>query len=103
MVGCNGKIWTQDPPALGRRQQQDIIRHHPGVTPEGNVQTIKAAFGLFVTPEILDIIMRETNREATRVYAEWNTAHPNNQRNWTETNISELKPFIGLLITWNWN
>jgi len=99
MVGRNGKMWTPDAPQQGRRQLQDIIRHHPGVTPEGHVQTIKAAFELFVTPEMLDIIMRETNREASRVYAEWNTAHPNNPKNWTETNIPELKAFIGLLLS----
>lgn len=42
--------------------------------------------------------MRETNREAERVHAEWNAAHPDNQKQWTPVTIVELKAFIGLLL-----
>ena len=77
---------------------QDIIRNPPGVTRAGTVQEMEASYDLFITPTILDIIMRETNREATRVYAEWNAANPNNVKQWTPLSIPELKAFIGLLL-----
>ena len=89
---------TENPLCLGRHQPQDIIRHHQGVTADGNMQTIKATFELYFTPETLDTIMMESNREATRVVTEWNSAHPENKINWIYTNIPELKAFIGLLI-----
>ncbi len=60
--------------------------------------TLTAAFELFITPEILDIIMRENNTEANRVNAEWNTAHQNKQKYWNHVTMSELKALIGLLL-----
>lgn len=47
----------------------------------------------------MDIIVRETNREASRVYIEWNNAHPDNPKQWTAITVIELKAFLGLLIT----
>ena len=62
------------------------------------METLSAVFDLFITPEILNIIMKETNNEANRVYAEWNTAHQNNQKCWISVIVTELKALIGLLL-----
>lgn len=43
--------------------------------------------------------MRETNREASRVYALWNQTHPDNPKYWNDTTVTELKALIGLLFT----
>jgi hypothetical protein len=98
MTGKNGKVWNLTPPSIHKRGPQDIIRHHVGVTAEGKVQSIKAAFELFLTDEILDIIMRETNREANRVYRQWNIDHPEKPKTWKSLSMIELKAFVGLLI-----
>ena len=60
---------------------QDIIRCKPGVTPEARIQTEMEAFLLLITPEIIDIIVRETNRYATNCYGHWNSQHPDNKKN----------------------
>ena len=50
----------------------------------------KASFGLFLTDEILDIVMRE----AERVYTEWNTSHTENQKSWSQVTIVELRAVL---------
>lgn len=85
----NSKAWNITPPAIYRRGPQDVIHHHVGVTAGERVDNIKNAFGLFLTNEILDIIMRETNREASRVFAEWNAAHPDQVKTWRTLNQTE--------------
>lgn len=57
-----------------------------------------SAFQLLTTPEIIDIITRETNREAERVTREWNNENPNNQKEWLPTSTVEVQTFVGLLI-----
>ena len=47
----------------------------------------------------MDIIVRETNCEASCVYNEWNYAHPDNPKQWTALTIAELKALLGLLLT----
>jgi hypothetical protein len=47
---------------------------------------------------MLDIIVRETNREAGRKTAEWNDGHPDNLREWNPTTITEIQAVIGLVI-----
>ena len=74
--------WNRNPPAQHRREQQDIIRNPPGVTREGIVQSIKASFEFVITHELLDVIMRETNREVNCVCTEWNAALPDNKKVW---------------------
>jgi hypothetical protein len=79
-VDRTGRHWTTEPPALHRRQVQDIIRQQPGVTVEGRKYSIKEVFQLYLTQEIQSVIIRETNREAERCYGEWNSSHPDNQK-----------------------
>ena len=80
MTAKSGRSWTSEPPAVYRRGMQDIIRCKPGVTPEARIQTEMEAFLLLITPEIIDIIVRETNRYATNCYEHWNSEHPDNKK-----------------------
>jgi len=98
MKGKNGKVWNLNPPATYKRGPQDIIRHHVGITAEGKVQCAKASFELFLTDEIVDIVMRETNREAGRVFRQWNEANADNQKTWTAVTMTEMKAVFGILI-----
>ncbi|KAB0790446.1 hypothetical protein PPYR_15168 [Photinus pyralis] len=48
----------------------------------------------------MDIVIRETNREAKRVYAEWNSSNKDKPRKtWQETDQTEIEAFLGLLIS----
>lgn len=95
----NGSQWYADPPASRRRGPHDIIRNRPGVRREAVSTTELDAFQKIFSPEIFDIIVRETNREAKRICEIWNQEHQDdNQRTWTETTLQEMKAFLGLLI-----
>lgn len=99
MIGRNGRVWTADPAPQHRRRQQDIIRQQPGVSGEGRKDTIRDVMGLYLTEDILAIIVRETNREAARVHREWyEEHHAGQQKEWNPVTIEELMAFIGLLI-----
>lgn len=69
-----------------------------GITAEGKVTDKKGSFELFFTNEMLDIIMRETNREGDRVYRQWNADNPGKQKKWTAVSMIEMRAFLGLLI-----
>ena len=99
MLSKSGRKWSRIPPVVHRRGPQDIIRNPPGIRKESISVKECTAFHKVLTPEILDIVMRETNREAERVYASWNNEHTNNQKPWKMVSINELNAFIGLLIT----
>lgn len=72
IVDRTGRHWTTEPPAVHRRQVQDIIRQQPGATFEGRKDSIEAVFQRYLSQEIQSVVIRETNREAERSYGEWN-------------------------------
>ena len=92
----NGTVWQTNPPNIGRRRVQDIIRNPPGITNAGWSNTIEESFAFFMTPVMVDLVVLETNREANRWIRQWNEDHPDNQRTWTATDSVEMKVFIGL-------
>lgn len=56
-------------------------------------------FKRFVTPEIVNLIVRETNRTAESIIREWNAAHSNlDAKVWAETSETEMYAFFGLLL-----
>src|SRR5688572_11664990 len=99
MTGKNGFLWETQPPASGRRRVQDIIRTPAGVTATSRCDTIVDTYQLFLTPEIIDGIVLQTNREARRRIRAWNEQNPENQRaEWKPVNDKEMIAFIGLCI-----
>ena len=98
IVDRTGRHWTTEPPAVHRRQFQDIIRQQPGVTFEGRKDSIKEVFQLYISQAIQSVVIRETNREAECCYGEWNATHPDNQKCWKEFDWTECEAFIGLLL-----
>ena len=98
LVGRNGTRWQRNAPNIGRRRVQDIIRQPPGITNEARCNTIVEAFGLFLTPAMIDLVVLETNREARRCYREWSDANPEQVKVWTAVDDTEMKAFIGLCL-----
>lgn len=97
-IAKSGRPWTTESPASRRRGPQDIICNPPGVFREAVVEKLIDAFLKFITPEILDVVVRETNREAEKVTHEWNEEHKDNMRTWSRLSTEELAAYIGLLI-----
>jgi len=98
MKAKSGRSWTSQPPAVYRRGKEDIIRCKPGVTAEARIKTETEAFNLLMTPEIIDVIVRETNRYANNCHELWNSQHPERQKQWCPVSDAEIRTFIGLLI-----
>lgn len=68
IFGKNKFTWDRNPPTTGRRREQDIIRHAPGITAlaRSNEKSLVEVFQFFVTKEMVDNIVLQTNREARR-------------------------------------
>ena len=92
----SGRIWNRNPPTQIRTPTANILRQQQGVTRAGRVQNVLSAFQLFVSDEILYIIVRETNRYALQYFAR--KANAGESSKWTDIDIIELKAAIGLLI-----
>ena len=80
LTSRSGRLWSKTP--VHRRGPQDMIRHHPEITRDGNVTSPLEAFHLFITPVMTNIMTIETSREAQRVISLWNLAHPEKVKQW---------------------
>ncbi|CAF1376219.1 unnamed protein product, partial [Didymodactylos carnosus] len=79
--------------------QANIVKQRQGVGRRAtNIQTLKEAFQLFITQDMVEIIVRETNNRARKVTEEWNARNPDKQYRWSDTDSDEIWAFIGLLI-----
>jgi len=95
----NGFSWSSEPPPSGRRREQDIIRSPAGITSAGHVNSILEAYHLYLTPEIVDNIVLQTNREARRRIREWSEQNPDKQRtDWKPVTAQEIIALAGLCI-----
>jgi len=70
MKAKSDRVWTKVAAAVHRRGPQDIIYTQSGFCREVHANSEMDVFKLLLTPEMLDIIARETNREAKRKIAE---------------------------------
>ena len=75
------------------------MRQQPGVTHQAQCNTIGKAFSLFITPEMIDLLVLETNREARRKITQWNNDTPENQKQpRIRLDSTEMKAFTGLFL-----
>lgn len=98
LIAKNGTVWWTTPQNGGRRRMQDIIRTPPGITDAAKCNSVEEAFGFFITPTMVDLIALETNREARRRVRQWNEDNPENQRDWQEVDLTEIKASVGLCL-----
>lgn len=83
-----------------RRLQANVLKTPEGLTAYGSqFDTVAEAFFLFFTPEVINIIVTETNRKAHHHFSKWNIEHPEKVKKFVPTNETEIKAYIGLLIT----
>ncbi|CAF1585640.1 unnamed protein product, partial [Adineta steineri] len=99
----NEIVWSIDPnPVQGRIGAANIMKKKAGCI--AKVHTILDCFKLFITNEILDVIVLHTNRYAERYFDQLKTipdysgikTHKNRQ--WKSIDRIELESFIALLI-----
>lgn len=99
--------WHRDPLPTAQTRSRNILRQRGGPAATSNLFTEKELFKSIMSPEMCDIILRETNRKARRVYEAFNNNLAERFRNASErpplrtfepfTEV-ELSAFIGILI-----
>lgn len=95
----SGKLWYDAAPASRRRGPEDIVRNHSGLTAAGkSAESVADCFRLFVTSELVQLVVQHTNEEGERVYAEYNKKHSANQKEYIPFDEDEVYACIGLLI-----
>ncbi|CAM4849271.1 unnamed protein product [Rotaria magnacalcarata] len=95
----SGRQWTTEEPPKRKILQANILRQQNGIGRAATgVQTIREAFQLLMTQDMVILIVRETNRRAHLITEQWNNRNPGKENQWKETDSDEIWAFIGLLI-----
>lgn len=97
----NGTLWNKLPiKRQSRRSAVNVIKTKPGLTQySSQFTTEEEAFRLFISNEMIDIIVTETNKKAAQITNMWNDKHPTRIRIWKATNSMEIKAYMGLVIS----
>lgn len=97
----DGTQWSKTPISkYTRRSQSNKVVVTPGLTPRSAaIFSVKDAFKVFFSPDIIEIVVNETNRKAKKFYDDYNAANPNDVRRYAPTNKTEIEAYIGLLIS----
>ncbi|XP_036337528.1 piggyBac transposable element-derived protein 4-like [Rhagoletis pomonella] len=96
----DGKLWSSAPPCTGRlRAHNCAIVGREGPAP-GIMRSPVSIFKSIITPEIVSIIVRETNRKAQELCRLWCAKNPDQTpRTWTKSvTENEIYAFFGLTL-----
>ena len=101
-TSVDGTTWVSEerPPKTGRAKRANVVRECVGTTKEYNRATngsIVDSFRFFFTDEMLEVLVRETNREAERASNEHQMSNFVMER-WAPTNTTEMLAFLGSLL-----
>ncbi|CAF4635642.1 unnamed protein product, partial [Didymodactylos carnosus] len=73
----SGRRWGKSEPPKRKIPQANILRQLHGVGPSAvRMQTVKDAFQLLFTEEMILIVVTETNRSARKAAEAWNEQNP---------------------------
>jgi hypothetical protein len=89
LVGKDGEVWTLEPPTItGRAGAHNVIgKGGPTAECKKNVTNIPDTLDLFVTNQMIEMLVRFTNEEGIRTMGE----------QWKKTSSQEIRKYIGLL------
>ena len=95
----SGRQWTSKEPPKRKIPSANILRQQNGVgRPATGIQTIKEAFQVLITQEMVLLLVKETNRRAHLILEQWNKNNSGKEYQWRDTNLEEMWAFIGLLL-----
>lgn len=95
----DGTVWSRTPPSQHQAAVRNIARQRSGPHRSTETLSICDTFKKIVTSEMIDIIVRYTNKKATAVYKNYNETHPaRKQAVWKYLISCELYAFFGILI-----
>lgn len=95
--GKDGTQWSKEPPAGSRIRQHNIMQFRSG--PRHQTSVPIEVFKLFFSPNIMFIIISETNRHAKAAFEKWNSENPTKTKKvWKDFTSAELDAFIGIVL-----
>lgn len=96
----SGVKWFHHPPPVPRVQPDNVVDFTPNSSgpSSGLICDPLAIFMSIMTEDIMNIIIRETNRNANQIVAKWNVKNPTKIMEWLPLNLDEFKAFLGILL-----
>ena len=95
----SGWQWTSREPPKRKIPSADILRQRNGVgRSAAGIQSVKEAFQVLITQEMVLLLVEETNRRAHLIMKQWNKKNPAKEYHWKDTDLEEMWAFIGLLL-----
>jgi len=99
-VAKDGTVWNQLPPNFHQTSTHNIVRQRSGPLRSTETMSVCDTFKCIFTNEMIDIIIRHTNKKAKHVYETYNTNNPTKtQLEWKDLTVREFNSFLGILIT----
>ncbi|KAF7278930.1 hypothetical protein GWI33_007833 [Rhynchophorus ferrugineus] len=100
MTAKDGTQWAATSPIEHQAGRHNIVRERCGPNRNTNMLSNLDTFKLFFTPEMADIIIRNTNKKAISTYANYNEKNPEKkQLEWKNLELQEFYAFLAILIT----
>ena len=95
----SGRQWASREPPKRTVSVANILREQTGIgRPAADIQTLKEAFQLLISKEIVLLLVKETNRRAHLLLERWSKENPDKNSQWSNTDLEEMWVFIGLLL-----
>jgi hypothetical protein len=79
----SGRQWTSKEPPERKVPAANILRQRTGIIgrPAADIQTLKEAFQLLITQQMVLLLVKETNRRAHLVFERWSEENPDKKVN----------------------
>lgn len=90
--------WSKTPPSQHQTAAHNVVRQRSGPHRSTEMLSISETFKKIFTYEMVDIIVRHTNKKAEATYQNYNADHPDSQHQWKPVTIPEIYSFFGILI-----
>ena len=91
-------IWSKTPPEVHQTASHNVLRQRRGPCRSTDTLSVGDTFKKIITVEMVDLIVRCTNKKAKTVYDNYNSNNPNSNRSWRPVTTQEMYAFIGILI-----
>lgn len=96
-LGKNYRKWWKEPqgPKNARTPASHIFKDRRRTSNETKTANLFEIFGMIISKDLKDIIVKCTNTKAESFYAAWNEEHSENHKTWKPMTMDELNCFIG--------
>lgn len=96
----DGVIWSRSPPPYAKMLSHNILREQSSTAASTRMLSTRDTFKRIFTDDMCNVIIRETNRKAIQLYAQYNNEHPAIEpKSWTILTAVEFDAYLGVLIT----